>query len=142
MATCPTIIAQTRCLSNARGRKKLTAALRSDRVGAVPGTPDDNNFSPTRVAAFAGADQYGAESSRFDLVEATLAALSLPASFIQTGDRVALKPNWIKEHDERFPGARQWEHVITHPAVIEAVARWAAAKLQGGGSITICDAPQ
>ncbi|PYL01362.1 MAG: hypothetical protein DME19_01885 [Verrucomicrobia bacterium] len=53
-----------------------------------------------------------------------------------------LKPNWVKEHDERFPGPNRWEHVVTHPTVIEAVARWAAKKMQGKGSITLCDAPQ
>ncbi|SVA09449.1 uncharacterized protein METZ01_LOCUS62303, partial [marine metagenome] len=53
-----------------------------------------------------------------------------------------LKPNWVKEHDERHPGPGQWEHVVTHPAVIEAVIRWAGTQLAGSGSITICDAPQ
>ena len=53
-----------------------------------------------------------------------------------------LKPNWVKEHDERHPGPGRWEHVVTHPAVIEAVIRWAGIRLAGSGSITICDAPQ
>src|SRR5262249_21360025 len=44
--------------------------------------------------------------------------------------------------DERAPGTGRWQHVVTHPAVIEAVARWAANQLQGRGSITLCDAPQ
>ena len=57
-------------------------------------------------------------------------------------DRVVLKPNWVKEHDERHPGPGQWEHVVTHPAVIEAVIRWVGTQLAGSGSITICDAPQ
>ena len=76
------------------------------------------------------------------LVARTLAALELPADFIRPGDRVVLKPNWVKEHDERRPGPDAWEHVVTHPAVIEAVTRWAAERLEGRGSITICDAPQ
>jgi len=58
------------------------------------------------------------------LVATTLAALDLPVDFIRPGDRVVLKPNWVKEHDERHPGPDQWEHVVTHPAVIEAVTRW------------------
>jgi len=53
-----------------------------------------------------------------------------------------LKPNWVKEHDERHPGPNQWEHVITHPAVIEGVIRWVAPRLKERGFITICDAPQ
>jgi uncharacterized protein (DUF362 family) len=68
--------------------------------------------------------------------------LSDATELVVPGDRVVIKPNWIKEHDERRPGPGSWEHVITHPAVIEAVARWAAERLRGAGSITICDAPQ
>ncbi|HTG44552.1 MAG TPA: DUF362 domain-containing protein, partial [Verrucomicrobiae bacterium] len=55
---------------------------------------------------------------------------------------IVLKPNWVKEHDERKPGPDQWEHVVTHPAVIEAVSAWVATRLQQGGKIIICDAPQ
>lgn len=68
--------------------------------------------------------------------------LGLDADFIRPGDNVVLKPNWVKEHDERFPGPNQWEHVVTHPSVIEGVICWVAPKLQGNGSITVCDAPQ
>ena len=101
----------------------------------------DENFS-SRVAAFAGAAHYADRAVVARLVEQALAALALPADFVRPGDRVVLKPNWVKEHDERHPGPGQWEHVVTHPAVIAAVERWAAARLQGRGSITICDAPQ
>jgi hypothetical protein len=97
------------------------------------------------VAALNGVSHYGdleQVSVLAKLVAKTLAVLDLPASFVQAGDRVVLKPNWVKEHDERRPGPEQWEHVVTHPAVIEAVARWAASRLEGKGSITICDAPQ
>ena len=101
-----------------------------------------NIFSTPRVAAFAGETDYRDINSVFQLVNQTLAALSLHDTFVQPGDRVVLKPNWIKEHDERFPGPNQWNHVITHPAVIEAVARWTGKQLLGRGSITLCDAPQ
>ena len=101
-----------------------------------------NIFSTPRVAVFAGQTDYHDINSVFELVNQTLAALSLHDTFIQPGDRVVLKPNWIKEHDERFPGPNHWHHVITHPAVIEAVARWTGKQLQGRGSITLCDAPQ
>lgn len=76
------------------------------------------------------------------LVAEALEALDLPADHVRPGDRVVLKPNWVKEHDERHPGPGQWEHVVTHPAVIEGVIRWVAPRLAGRGSITICDAPQ
>lgn len=76
------------------------------------------------------------------LVRATLAALDLPPDFIRPADRVVLKPNWVKEHDERTPGPDAWEHVVTHPAVIEAVIHWVAGQLGPAGSVCICDAPQ
>lgn len=76
------------------------------------------------------------------MVAQSLDALELPSDFIRSGDNVVVKPNWVKEHDERFPGPDQWEHVVTHPAVIEGVIAWVAPKLEGKGSIVICDAPQ
>jgi uncharacterized protein (DUF362 family) len=98
--------------------------------------------SPARVAALAGATDYHDPAATRALVARALEALKLPDDYVRPGDRIVLKPNWVKEHDERHPGPGQWEHVVTHPAVIEAVALWAAARLQGRGSITICDAPQ
>jgi uncharacterized protein (DUF362 family) len=75
-------------------------------------------------------------------IDRCLHDLWLPDDFVQPGDRVVLKPNWVKEHDEQRPGPGSWEYVVTHPAVIEAVVRWVAPRLRGSGSITICDAPQ
>jgi uncharacterized protein (DUF362 family) len=94
------------------------------------------------VSVRSGPASYAEPSVLRAQVEAAIADLGLPAGFIRPGDRVVLKPNWVKEHDERKPGPGQWEHVVTHPAVIEAVVRWVAPRLQGRGSITICDAPQ
>ncbi len=96
----------------------------------------------TKVAAFSGPTTYRDAGAIANLVQRSLDALALPPDFVRPGDRVILKPNWVKEHDERFPGADRWEHVVTHPAVIEAVVRWTAAHLRGQGSIVICDAPQ
>ncbi len=96
----------------------------------------------TLVAVQAGPTDYREPRAVGALVRGTIASLSLPDDFIRPGDRVVLKPNWVKEHDERTPGPGAWEHVVTHPAVIEAVARWTAEKLNGRGSVTICDAPQ
>jgi uncharacterized protein (DUF362 family) len=75
-------------------------------------------------------------------VDAALRSLGLPDDFIRPGERVVLKPNWVKEHDERRPGPDAWEHVVTHPAVVETATRWAAASLRDSGSVVICDAPQ
>jgi uncharacterized protein (DUF362 family) len=94
------------------------------------------------VAVMKGPQDYSSRPEIFDLVERSIDALRVGEDFIRPGDRVVLKPNWVKEHDERFPGPDQWEHVVTHPAVIEGVLRWAALKLRGAGSIVICDAPQ
>ncbi|HVR36795.1 MAG TPA: DUF362 domain-containing protein [Methylomirabilota bacterium] len=102
----------------------------------------DSRTTEARVAAFRGVDSY-ADAERVErLVVDALEALGLPDDFVRRGDRVVLKPNWVKEHDERHPGPDQWEHVVTHPTVIEAVARWVGNRLQGAGSIVICDAPQ
>ena len=75
-------------------------------------------------------------------VREALGLLHLEENFILPRQNVVLKPNWVKEHDERFPGPNQWQHVVTHPFVIEAVAEWVAEKLCGQGNVTICDAPQ
>src|SRR5689334_23100767 len=96
----------------------------------------------SRVSAFSAPDCYTSPHALAESVSQTVGALLLPDTFILPNDRVVLKPNWIREHDDRFPGPDHWQHVITHPAVIEAVASWAAEKLQGKGSVTICDAPQ
>lgn len=97
---------------------------------------------PRRVAIWSGATDYRASNEVGELVRQAIEALGLPADFIRTGDHVVLKPNWVKEHDERRPGPDAWEHVVTHPGVIEAVARWVAPQLNGSGSIVMCDAPQ
>src|SRR4051812_36140274 len=107
--------------------------------------PTDGWLNPAlnpQVAAFSGRADYGNAQEIEALVRRALDALNLPADYVRPGDRVVLKPNWVKEHDERHPGPDCWEHVVTHPAVIEAVVRWTAAKLAGRGSISICDAPQ
>jgi uncharacterized protein (DUF362 family) len=94
------------------------------------------------VAVGCGPLDYRSAAAVSDVVLRTIASLRLPDALIRPGDHVVLKPNWVKEHDERYPGAGQWEHMITHPSVIEAVVRWVAPRLLGSGSITICDAPQ
>ena len=92
------------------------------------------------VSVHQGAKHY-TDATIADVAKA-IDMLGLDADFIRPGDNVVLKPNWVKEHDERYPGPNQWEHVVTHPSVIEGVICWVAPKLQGRGSITVCDAPQ
>jgi len=95
-----------------------------------------------RVAVMKGPHDYREPTEIHPLVERALEALDVSQQIIRPGDRVVIKPNWIKEHDERFVGPGHWEHVVTHPMVIEGVVFWAAKRLAGEGSITICDAPQ
>jgi uncharacterized protein (DUF362 family) len=59
---------------------------------------------------------------------------------IQPGDRVLLKPNFIRERRTDRPD--EWEQIITHGSVIAGVAREVAAAMEGRGTITIADAPQ
>jgi len=100
-------------------------------------------FPPSHlVAAFSGEASYASPAAVRGAVRGALELLGLPPDFIRPGDCVVLKPNWVKEHDERHPGPGQWEHVVTHPAVIEAAAEWAAEQLGAAGRIVICDAPQ
>ncbi len=97
---------------------------------------------PNQVAVFQGPEDYRDAAGMNEAVEEALKMVSLPDDFICPGERVVIKPNWVKEHDERFPGPDRWEHVVTHPLVIEAVTSWVARRLFGEGSIVICDAPQ
>ncbi len=102
----------------------------------------DGQHAPTQVSAQHGVDHYDDLDAVRALVDEAIKTLNLPDDYVRPGDRVVLKPNWVKEHDERHPGPAQWEHVVTHPAVIEAVIRWVAGRLNGDGSIVVCDAPQ
>lgn len=60
--------------------------------------------------------------------------------FVRRGDRVVLKPNLIRQSHTKRPG--EWEQIVTHGTVIEAVTREVARALDGHGSITIADGPQ
>jgi uncharacterized protein (DUF362 family) len=92
------------------------------------------------VACIQSSPHYGPHT--IATVESAISSLNLAPDFIQAGNTVVLKPNWVKEHDERYPGPNQWEHVVTHPSIIEGVIHWVAPQLQGHGQIIVCDAPQ
>lgn len=63
-------------------------------------------------------------------------------SFIKPGMRVFIKPNWVASRWRESADHRDDLYcVITHPAVIEAVADRAAAALAGRGEIIIADNP-
>lgn len=102
----------------------------------------DVDVDPRRVSVVRGPDHYRDSAAIRELVLRGLNLLGLPADFVTPGDRVVLKPNWVKEHDERHPDDHHWDYVVTHPTVIETVIEWVAQQLKGRGSIVICDAPQ
>lgn len=56
-----------------------------------------------------------------------------------SADLVVIKPNWIQESHEFKPDV--WEPVITNPELIMTVIRGVAERLNGRGTICICDAP-
>jgi uncharacterized protein (DUF362 family) len=62
------------------------------------------------------------------------------SELVRPGERVVLKPNFIRE--SRTDRSGEWEQIITHGSVIAAVAMAVAAALDGRGTITIADAPQ
>lgn len=77
---------------------------------------------------------------RYDesIVRQSVAALGIDwKALIRPGDRVLLKPNFIRESHTHRPD--EWEQIITHGTVIAAVAEQVTA---AGGKITIADAPQ
>ncbi|MCX7915201.1 MAG: DUF362 domain-containing protein, partial [Verrucomicrobiae bacterium] len=87
------------------------------------------------------------QSPRYELAEVresvrrALAGLELSLSdWIRPGERVLLKPNFIRQSHTERPD--EWEQIITHGAVIAAVAEEVAAALQGRGTITVADGPQ
>jgi len=93
-----------------------------------------------RVAVIRQPPRYEDGLVRASVAEA-MSALGLRWSeLIQPGQRVLLKPNFIRQSHTERPG--EWEQIITHGTVIAAVARAAAAAMNGRGTITIADAPQ
>lgn len=58
---------------------------------------------------------------------------------IEPGMTVVLKPNWVLS---RHPQGKDVYSIITHPAVIRAVADYCWLALRGEGRIVIADAPE
>jgi uncharacterized protein (DUF362 family) len=60
-------------------------------------------------------------------------------NYIRPGDKVVIKPNWVLD---KHPYGLNIFSVITHSAMLRAVADLAWEALDGQGSIVIADAPQ
>ncbi|MBU2567167.1 MAG: DUF362 domain-containing protein [Elusimicrobia bacterium] len=58
--------------------------------------------------------------------------------FIKPGDRVLLKPNFVRDF---HPKDKDIFSIITHPSIIRAMIDYVYIALKGKGSITIADAP-
>ncbi len=95
-----------------------------------------------RVGVFRGAPDYREiETALRGVLElAGLGGISPLSQVVKPGDCVVLKPNMIREAHATRPS--EWEQVITHGAVIRAVANMTADALQGKGRIIIADGPQ
>lgn len=59
---------------------------------------------------------------------------------VRPGDTVMLKPNLVKDTHPRDPNG--WQYVLTHGAIIRAVADYVWKALDGRGRIWLADAPQ
>jgi uncharacterized protein (DUF362 family) len=74
-------------------------------------------------------------------VDRAIEAMGLSwGNLVRAGERVLLKPNFIRESHAGRPD--EWEQITTHGTVIAAVACQVAAAMDGRGTITIADAPQ
>jgi hypothetical protein len=52
---------------------------------------------------------------------------------------VVVKPNWVLEAHEHMP--EHWEQVITHPVLVLSLVETLAERMEGVGTICLCDAP-
>lgn len=60
--------------------------------------------------------------------------------FINKGDLVLLKPNFVKEFHPRDPDG--WKYILTHGSIIRAVADYVFKALGKTGAVIVGDAPQ
>src|SRR5439155_20971327 len=60
--------------------------------------------------------------------------------FLRPGERVLIKPNFIKESHPRDPDG--WKYTVTHGSIIRAVADYIWKALDGRGQVIVADAPQ
>lgn len=97
-------------------------------------------IDPRRVAVIRQEPRYDAERVRASVRQAIDALGFTWSELVRPGDRVLLKPNFVSQSHLDRP--HEWEQIITHGAVIAAVAMEVAQALQGKGTITIADSPQ
>ena len=76
----------------------------TDSTAARGGCGAEGAEHPELVAVTRAPSDYSRPTDIHAAVGAALRSLDLPTDFIRPGERVVLKPNWVKEHDERRPG--------------------------------------
>jgi uncharacterized protein (DUF362 family) len=139
-------------------------SLRSPGLLADPGVslaactattyPRQAPFDPPQaypeLAGLGLTDRLDPENAVYAAVRASFCLLGLDAAHqdtadwnplgdvVQPGDRVLIKPNWVKESHNRNDS---WEQIITHGAVIRPVIDYLQRALAGRGRITLADGP-
>ncbi len=103
----------------------------ADLLGETPAAPPNPAYAGVRAALFAA----GLDASRFDTPDWNpLGAL------VARGGRVVLKPNFIRHWNPCDEGSLA--SVITHGAVLRAVADYAFLAAGAEGSVVLAEAPQ
>lgn len=120
-----------------------------------PAYPEQPPYSPAVAYPeypFAGAGLSEGPNATYAAVRGALHALGLDAErfgttawnplgrVVRPGDVVVLKPNFVRDFRESSPDNA--DCVITHGAVLRAVADYVYIALKGQGEIKIADAPQ
>ncbi len=123
-------------------------------IHGVDAYPDEPPFHPDRAYPeypFAHKSALGPRNPVYAAVREGFRLLGLDAEHVDTpqwnplgdwispGQRVVLNPNFV--HHENESGDSLYA-VITHPAVLRAIADYAYLALRGEGDLCIADAPQ
>lgn len=105
---------------------------------AYPEYPFNTALSAEPNHVYAGVRELfrklGLDSQRYDA-----ATWNPLGRFLQPGQTVFIKPNWVLSRHAK--GGSLWS-IVTHPAVLRAVADYCWIALRGRGRILLGDAPQ
>jgi uncharacterized protein (DUF362 family) len=80
---------------------------------------------------------------KIDSYDSEMIKNSLPHQLfdiINPGDNIVIKPNWVLESHSDKPD--EWDYVISHPMLIDAVIQIVIKKLKKSGSIILTDGPE
>jgi uncharacterized protein (DUF362 family) len=127
--------------------KENLVAFAEDDTALYPAPP----FSPSQLyPEYPFKDLAPKANSVYDLVRESFIRLGLDiqragtslwnplGEFIQPGDKVVVKPNWVM-HENRGPG--RLDAVVTHPSIVRAVLDFVCIALRQEGTVIVGDAP-